>query len=93
MTEIAKKYLNNMDNAIGTVLIDPNSIYYGREGHERFARECGYALNDFDEADQKEILAASYGKLYVKHCGLKPLMDAKEWIGIMQSQIKPQTPK
>ena len=39
MTEVAKKYLDNMDNAIGTLLIEPDGIYSGREGHERFARE------------------------------------------------------
>ena len=88
MTELAKKYLDNMDNAIGTLLIEPDSIYYGRKGHERFARECGYALNDFDEFDRTEIASASYEKLYVKHCNLKPILDAKQWIGIMMSQVK-----
>ena len=88
MTELAKKYLDNMDNAIGTLLIEPDGVYFGREGHERFARECGYALNDFDETDRAEIASASYGKLYVKHCNLKPILDAKEWIGIMKAQVK-----
>lgn len=88
MTDKAKKYLDDMDNAIGTLLIEPGSIYSGREGHERFARECGYALNDFDESDRAEIVSASYGKLYVKHCNLKPILDAKEWIGIMLAQVK-----
>lgn len=88
MTEKAKKYLDNMDAIIGSSLISQNSIYYGREGHERFARECGYALNDFSESDREEIMSASYGKLYVKHCNLKPIFDAKEWITIMKSQIK-----
>ena len=88
MTEMAQKYLDDMDNAIGILLIDPDSIYSGREGHERFARECGYALNDFDETDRAEITSASYGKLYVKHCNLKPILDAKEWIGIMNTQVK-----
>ena len=88
MTELAKKYLDNMDNAIGTLLIEPDGVYSGREGHERFARECGYALNDFDESDRTEIASASYGKLYVKHCNLKPIFDAKQWIGIMMSQVK-----
>ena len=88
MTDKAKKYLDDMDNAIGTLLIEPDSIYSGREGHKRFAKECGYALNDFDETDKVEITSASYGKLYVKHCNLKPILDAKEWIGIMNAQIK-----
>lgn len=88
MTDKAKKYLDNMDSAIGDLLINPNSLYYGRDGHERFARECGYALNDFNEEDRKEICSASYGKLYVKHCNLAPLLNAKEWISIMTAQVK-----
>lgn len=84
----AQQYLNKMDTAIGDMLINPNSIYSGKTGHKRFARECGYALNDFDEANRREIVAASYGKLYVKHCDLKPILDAKQWIKIMLSQVK-----
>lgn len=87
MTDKAKKYLDNMDAAIGSHLVNPDSIYYGEDGHKRFARECGVALNDFDEVDRKEIVSASYSRLYVKHCNLKPILDAKEWIEIMLSQI------
>ncbi len=90
MTDEAKKYLDNMDSAIRDLLINPDSMYYGRDGHERFARECGYALNDFDEKDRKEISSASYGKLYVKHCNLKPILNAKEWISIMSNQVVSQ---
>ena len=88
MTEQAQKYIDAMDSAIGGKLIDPDSIFYGRAGHKRLAREFGYALNDFDERDQRELLSASYGRLYVKHCNLKPILDAKEWIGIAKSRIK-----
>ena len=45
-------------------------------------------LDDFDESDRTEIASASYGKLYVKHCNLKPILDAKQWIGIMMTQVK-----
>ena len=88
MTNEAKKYLDDMDSAITDKLVNPDSIYYGIAGHERFARECGYALNDFSKTDRTEIASASYGKLYVKHCNLKPILDSKEWIGIMMSQVK-----
>lgn len=88
MTEKARNYLDSMDSAIGAQLIAPEGLYSGRKGHERFARECGFALNDFCEEDRKEILSASYGKLYVKHCALKPILDAKEWATLMRSQIK-----
>ena len=88
MTERAQEYMDGMDFAIGGKLIDPDSIFYGRAGHERMAREFGYDLNDFNEHDQRELLSASYGRLYVKHCNLKPILDAKEWIGIAKSRIK-----
>lgn len=87
MTEAALNYLDSMDRAIGCQLL-PGGAYEGREGHEKFARECGYALNDFCRADRKEIVPASYGKLYVKHCGQEPVLGAKEWASIMYAQVK-----
>lgn len=45
----ANEYMIKMRSAVGRHLNDPNSIYYGKDGHLRLARECGYALNDFDE--------------------------------------------
>ena len=64
MTELAKKYLDDMDNAIGILLIEPDGIYFGKEGHERFSRECGYALNDFDESDRTEIISKMPEKIH-----------------------------
>lgn len=84
----ASKWLNEMDCVIGIQLINPDSIYYGRAGHERFARECGYALNDFSESVRHDIISQTYGKLYVKHCDLKPILDNREWVNLMLSQIK-----
>jgi hypothetical protein len=49
----------------------------------KLARETGYALNDFNEHDQCEILRSSYGSVYVRACCLKPLLSAKEWIDMM----------
>lgn len=81
----AKEYLSNMRNAVcnNNKLIDPDSIYSGKEGHLRLARECGYALNDFNEEGEREILHGSYSSIYVIGCDLKPLLDAKEWINEM----------
>jgi hypothetical protein len=74
-----------MDSAIGDKLINPDMhIYSGRDGHLRMAREIGYALNDFSEDEQRDILQDSYSKLYVKHCNLKPILDAKEWMNEMR---------
>ncbi len=86
--EEAKKYMSEMLSGIRSQLADENSPYYGLEGHRRLARECGYALNDFDEKGQQEILSSSYSTMYVRGCNLKPLLDAKEWISIMRQQIK-----
>lgn len=87
MSEDAERYLDNMDSVLGDQLMNPNSMYSGRKGHERFARECGVALNNFDERDRREICQSSYGKLYVKHCALRPILDTREWTDIMMSQI------
>lgn len=85
-----QKYITDMRNAVcfNNRLINPNSIYYGIEGHKRLAREIGYALNDFSEKEQKKILHSSYSSIYVIGCNLKPLLDASEWIKILSSQIK-----
>ena len=77
-------YMDRMYNAIGTTLIDGNPIYGDRDGHLRLAREIGYALNDFTEAEQREILTSSYGTIYVRACRLKPILDAKEWTAEMR---------
>ena len=84
----ANKYMHDMRNAAQRHIIDPNGVYYGREGNLRFAREFGYALNDFNKQGQDEILHGSYSAVYVICCNLKPILDAKEWIGILKSQIK-----
>ena len=84
----AQDYIHRVKNAVGRHMIEPNGIYTGRDGHLRLARECGYALNDFNKEGQDEILSASYGGIYVIGCNLKPLLDAKEWIGEMRKQIK-----
>lgn len=83
-----QQYIYNMRLAALNHLLNPNSIYYGIEGHKRLAREIGYALNDFTEKERQEILHSSYSCIYVIGCNLKPILDAKEWIGILESQIK-----
>lgn len=77
------EYLDNMLTASGTKLVDGHSIYSGKSGHMRFARECGHALNDFSNMDQKQLLQVSYSRLYVRACFLKPLLNASEWIQAM----------
>ena len=84
----AGDYLHVMEDAARGICTNPDGLYYGIDGHKRLARECGYALNDFDEIGRKEILSSSYGTIYMIACNLHPLIDAKKWMGIMRSQIK-----
>lgn len=84
----AEEYMQNMRSAVVQHLNNSNSIYFGREGHLRLARECGVALNDFNETGQRAILSGSYGMIYVTGCNLKPILDAKEWINEMRSTMK-----
>lgn len=83
----AEEYMQNMRSAVVQHLNNPNSINFGREGHLRLARECGVALNDFNETGQRAILFGSYGMIYVTGCNLKPILDAKEWINEMRSTM------
>lgn len=80
----AEDYMSKMRSAVAQHLNNPNSMYYGKDGHLRLARECGVALNDFNGAGQKAILSGSYGMIYVSGCNLKPILDAKEWISEME---------
>ena len=57
--------------------------YSGKDNHIKFAHETGYALNDFSEEAQNEILHSSYSIIYVRACNLRPLLNAKEWISEM----------
>lgn len=84
----AEEYMNNIRNAVGTKLIESECLYSGKDGHIRFAREVGYALNDFGKKEQDEILHGSYSTVYVRACFLKPILDAGEWIKILKSQIR-----
>jgi len=70
----------NIYKACGVQLIS-NGLYSGREGHLRLAREIGYALRDFSREEQTEIIKSSYSTIYVRACFLKPILDAKDWIG------------
>lgn len=72
------EYMDGVRNAATAHFSNPESIYCGREGHLRLTRECGYALNDFEEKDRRELLSASYSTIYVRACNLKPILDAKE---------------
>ena len=83
-----REYMDNIRNATGTKLIESDSLYFGREGHIRFAHEVGYALNDFDVKGQEELIHSSYSNVYIRACFLKPILYAGEWIGLLQSQIR-----
>ena len=84
----AQEYMRKSGEACQRHLLDHNGLYFGREGHLRFAREFGYGLNDFNEQGQKEILSGSYSATYVRACNLKPILDAREWQKEMLKQLK-----
>lgn len=88
MMDSVARYMDSIYQVIGDKLISGESIYSGRDGHIRFAHECGYALNNFNENERKELLKSSYSALYVRGCNLKPILNAKEWIEAMMSQIE-----
>lgn len=77
--EQAREYLFRMRSAVGKRLANTQWIYGGWKGHLRLAKECGFALNDFDADGQKEIMMASYSTIYVTGCNLKPILSAKVW--------------
>ena len=66
------------------------TFYAGKEGAERFAREFGYGLNDFEltEKDLKDVIQSTYSILCVRAYDLKPPIDAKQWVKQINSQIK-----
>lgn len=85
----ASRYLFAMRAAAGDKLIKPEGIYSGREGHLRLARECGYALNDFDRKGQTYILQGSYSTIYVSACLLLPILSATEWrAGLLAGKMR-----
>ncbi len=79
----ANEYMRRMFRACGNKLI-ADGLYGNRDGHLRLAREIGAALPDFNDEGQKEILSSSYSVIYVRACLLRPILDAKEWVGAMQ---------
>lgn len=82
--ERVNDYMNKMYIAIGDKLINPDSVFGGREGHLRMAREIGVALADFTEKEQRELLTSSYSSIYVRGCRLKPILNNDEWIAEMK---------
>jgi hypothetical protein len=78
----ANEYMAKMRQACGVKLVH-GGLYGGRDGHLRLAREIGYALNDFNDNQQRHILTSSYSVIYVRACFLNPTLDAKDWINEM----------
>lgn len=80
MSATATDYMDRMYAAVGTKLIGGRSPYSDKDGHLRLAREIGAALPDFPAKEQEEILKASYSRIYVRACSLRPRLDSKAWI-------------
>ena len=70
-------YIQRVVNAAGRHCLEKDGIYATKEGAERFARECGPALLDFD--DSESLVSRTYSGICVRAYDLKPPIDAKEW--------------
>ena len=70
-------YMQRVVNAASRHCLGKDGLYQGQEGAERFARECGPALLDFDNSEL--LVGSTYGGICVRAYGLKPPIDAKEW--------------
>lgn len=84
----ANDYMNNIKNALGNKLIEPDGMYEGKEGHLKLAKEVGYALADFNDKEIKHIIGSSYSSIYVIGCYLKPILDAKDWVAGLENGYK-----
>lgn len=71
-------YMQRVVNAAGRHCLGKDGLYQGREGAKRFARECGPALLDFDNPES--LISSTYGGICVRAYGLKPPIDAGEWV-------------
>ncbi len=60
-------------------LMGPGSMYHGKDGALRLAREYGYGLADWPEDEHKDEIGNSYGSLLVRLTNLQPPIDAKPW--------------
>lgn len=85
-----QEYTNNLYNALCIFKSNNNgySIYEGKEGCLRLAREYGYGLRDFAENDVKKIISSTYSMLCVRFYDLKPPIDAKEWFNQIYKAIE-----
>ncbi len=68
-------------------LLSPGAMYHGREGALRLAREYGYGLADWPEAEHKDEIQSSYGRLLVRLSNLNPPIDAKPWAAEIRKSI------
>lgn len=56
------------------------SLYWGAQGAKRLAREFGAGLADSPENEREQAIQESYQSVCVRVYGLKPPIDAKEWV-------------
>jgi hypothetical protein len=62
------------------------TMYRGKEGAKRFAREMGYGFNDFPRSQHAGAITASYNEICVPMYG-KGTISKKEWVDEIKSQI------
>lgn len=62
-------------------------LYDGKDGCQRFARECGAALPDFGDYGVNNI-GATYGAICVVAYNLRPPVDASDWLEWMREGLR-----
>ena len=70
-------YMQRVVSAAGRHCLEQDGIYRGKDGAMRFARECGYALPDFE--NPASLVSSTYSGICVKAYYLRPPIDAKVW--------------
>lgn len=76
-----QQYTDAVVNALRMV---NHTIYSGKTGARRIAREYGVGLADFSEDEARRFIRNSYTMVCVVGYNLKPPIDAKEWISEVQ---------
>lgn len=71
-------YIKNVQQAL-IISRGNSSIYEGKAGALRLAREIGYCLRDSDDKEAKDYFDRSYNEVCVVGYDLKPPVNKKEW--------------
>jgi hypothetical protein len=88
--ETSREYMLKLKEAIQSNYQNWRSHNYtDLPGQKKFAREFGFGLNDFkDRKEVEDTIKSSYSTLYICLFGMSPLMNAKEWMDEIRSELR-----